>query len=493
MLLCEGRVSEDPRARAEAMNGCPPPGRFAGGDLITGLRETVLAAQPSADVESIQRAFDVAARCHQGQIRRSGDPYITHPVSVAAILAGLGADDQTVCAAILHDTVEDTPYTLSALRHDFGAGIATLVADHTALDQVSAGYKRTMARAMVAITSADTRVAALKMADRLHNMRTLQFLPPETQLRKAREVLDVFGPAARQLRMETIGSELETLAFATLVRARPVRSSCYRTIIAVDIEDSTSRPDPVKAELRAMLYELFDAALRSAGIFPRHRDRFTDRGDGILALIRPLDRAPEALVLNRVIPAFSRLLDAYNASLPLHSRPQRQVRVRVVVHAGEVHYDPDGCFGEALDTAFRLLDAPRVKKTLKAARNPLVLVVSGDIYSSVVRHGYDQAGSNTYHRLVTRQIAGKRHPGWIQLPGHAMQQPEAKAGLPLHRCPPLDIIADAGIPGHLHPGDSAVDGQRPGQYLELARRPGAQGSARAGSPWRYRGQASRRL
>jgi hypothetical protein len=78
------------------------------GDLITGLRETVLSAQPGADVESIRRAFDVAAYCHQGQTRRSGDPYITHPVSVAMILARLGADDQTVCAAILHDTVEDT-------------------------------------------------------------------------------------------------------------------------------------------------------------------------------------------------------------------------------------------------------------------------------------------------------------------------------------------------------------------------------------------------
>ena len=407
------------------MNGYPSQASILEGDLITGLRETVLSAQPGADVESIRRAFDVAAYCHQGQTRRSGDPYITHPVSVATILARLGADDQTVCAAILHDTVEDTPYTLTTLRRDFGSAIATLVADHMALDQISGGHERKIAQAMTAITSADARVVALKMADRLHNMRTLQFMPQETQLRKAREVLDFFGPVARQISMETVGSELETLAFAALQRARPVRSSCYRAIIALDIEGSTSCPDPVKAELRTMLYELFDAALRSAGIYPRHRDRFIDRGDGLLALIRPVDRAPKALLLNRVIPEFSRLLSAYNASLPPQSRPQRQIRVRVVLHAGEVHYDPDGCYGEALDIAFRLLDAPGVKRTLKAAPDPLILVVSGEIYSSVVRHGYDQIDGSAFHRLVTRQIAGTRYPGWIQISGQETQQPDA--------------------------------------------------------------------
>jgi hypothetical protein len=398
------------------MNGSPSQASAFDGDLILGLRETVLAAQPGADVESIRRAFDVAEFCHQGQTRRSGDPYITHPVSVATILAGLGADDQTVCAAILHDTVEDTPYTLTALRRNFGAGIATLVNEHMALDQISGSRERKIAQAMTAITSADKRVVALKMADRLHNMRTLQFMPQETQLRKAREVLDIFGPVARQFRMETVGSELETLAFAALQRARPGRPSCYRVIIALDIEGSTSRPDPVKAELRTMLYELFDTALHSAGIYPRHRDRFIDRGDGLLALIRPADRAPKALLLNRVIPEFGRLLSTYNTSLPLRARPQRQIRVRVVLHAGKVHYDPDGCYGEALDIAFRLLDAPRVKKALKAAASPLILVVSGHIYSSIVRHSYYQDDGSAFHHLVTRQIAGNRYPGWVQIP-----------------------------------------------------------------------------
>jgi hypothetical protein len=190
----------------------------------------------------------------------------------------------------------------------------------------------------------------------------------------------------------------------------------HRAIVAVDIERSTSRPDPVKAELRTKTYEMFDAALRSAGIHRRHRDRLIDRGDGVLALIRPVDQAPKALLLNRAVPAFSRFLTDHNASLPRSGRTQRQLRARVVVHAGEVHYDTNGCFGEALDVAFRLLDADRVKRTLREAAGPLILVVSGDIYSSVVRHGYDGIDQHAFHQLVRVQIAGHRHLGWIHIP-----------------------------------------------------------------------------
>src|SRR5437763_6133425 len=163
----------------------------------------------------------------------------------------------------------------------------------------------------------------------------------------------------------------------------------YRAILALDIERSTSRPNPVKAELRNKTYELFEVALRKAGIGTSHRDRFVDRGDGILALIHPVDQVPKALLLNRAVPLLGRLLAGYNASLPRASRPQRQLRIRVVVHAGEVHYDANGCLGEALDIASRLLDASHVKKALQTAADPLILVISGDIYRAIVRHGYD--------------------------------------------------------------------------------------------------------
>jgi class 3 adenylate cyclase len=197
---------------------------------------------------------------------------------------------------------------------------------------------------------------------------------------------------------------------------------CYRAIVALDIERSTSRSNSIKGELRNKTYELFEAALRKAGINSCHHDRFVDRGDGILALIHPVDQAPKALLLNCVVPALGRLLADYNASLPQHSQQQRQLRVRVVLHAGEVHYDAYGCFGEALDVAFRLLDAARVKRALRERADPLILVVSGDIYSSVVRHGYDGIDQETFRPLVRVQVAGRRYPGWIHLPGDAMQR-----------------------------------------------------------------------
>jgi class 3 adenylate cyclase len=193
---------------------------------------------------------------------------------------------------------------------------------------------------------------------------------------------------------------------------------CYRAIVALDIEHSTSRPDPIKGELRNKTYELFEAALRKAGIDSCHHDRFIDRGDGILALIHPVDQAPKVVLLNRAVPVLSRLLTDYNASLP--SRSQRQLRVRVVMHAGEVHYDANGCFGEALDVAFRLLDAARVKRALREKPDPLILVISEAIHSSIVRHGYDGIDYETFHQLVRVQVAGKRYPGWIHLPGDAL-------------------------------------------------------------------------
>jgi class 3 adenylate cyclase len=195
----------------------------------------------------------------------------------------------------------------------------------------------------------------------------------------------------------------------------------HRAIVAVDIEQSTSRPDPVKAELRRTLYELFDEALRSAGIHRRHRDRFTDRGDGLLALIHPVNQASKPVLLNRAVPALSQLLADYNAGLPRGGRPNQQLRVRAVVHAGEVHYDGNGCFGEALDIAFRLLDAPGVKKALHAAAEPLALVISEDIYRTIVRHGYDGIDPHAFRPLIRINVAGYRYPGWVHTPRDTAQ------------------------------------------------------------------------
>ena len=320
-----------------------------------------------------------------------------------------------LCAAILHDTVEDTPYTLAALKRDFGTAIAAMVAEQTAIHRLRRRPGHKAAQVMSTIRSADTRVVATMMADRLHNMQTLQFLPHARQLRQARGVLDTYLPAAQELSMPAVGSQLQTLACAALISNQPLRPPRRRVIVALDIENSTSRPDPVKAELRTMLYELFDAALRAAGVTARRRDRFADRGDGLRALIDPADQA----LIHLVIPVFSQLLASYNASLPHPDGADRQLRVRVVMHTGNVHDDNNGYFGEALDAAFRLLDAPRAKTVLKTAQGPLLLVVSSDIYNAVSPNDPAGPGRTISSRLVTAQVAGHQYQGWIHIPAHA--------------------------------------------------------------------------
>jgi GTP diphosphokinase / guanosine-3',5'-bis(diphosphate) 3'-diphosphatase len=165
------------------MYGYPWAAEAPAADPIASLREALRTTRPDADVELLLRAYDVAARCHQGQFRRSGDPYVTHPLSVAKILAGLGADDQTLCAAILRDTVEDTPYTLTGLSREFGLDIAAMVTGSMALDSLRWRGGRQVARVIAAVESADTRVAAMKLADRLHNMQKVMGSDPLSSTR----------------------------------------------------------------------------------------------------------------------------------------------------------------------------------------------------------------------------------------------------------------------------------------------------------------------
>lgn len=173
---------------------------------------------PKADLSQLQRAYDVAEERHAHQKRKSGDPYITHPLAVATILAELGMDTTTLVAALLHDTVEDTGYSLEQLTAEFGEEVAHLVDGVTKLDKVvlgSAAEGETI-RKMIIAMARDPRVLVIKVADRLHNMRTMRFLPPEKQARKARETLEVIAPLAHRLGMATVKWELEDLSFAIL-------------------------------------------------------------------------------------------------------------------------------------------------------------------------------------------------------------------------------------------------------------------------------------
>jgi GTP diphosphokinase / guanosine-3',5'-bis(diphosphate) 3'-diphosphatase len=190
--------------------------------VLEPLIKTLRATHPKADIRVVERAYDVAAYWHRDQKRKSGDPYITHPLAVATILAELGMNIETLCAALLHDTVEDTPYTLVELRGEFGEDVAALVDGVTKLDKVKYGEsaEAETVRKMVVAMSRDIRVLVIKLADRLHNMRTLRYLPRPKQERKAREVLEIFAPLAHRLGMNTVKWELEDLAFATLYPKR---------------------------------------------------------------------------------------------------------------------------------------------------------------------------------------------------------------------------------------------------------------------------------
>jgi GTP diphosphokinase / guanosine-3',5'-bis(diphosphate) 3'-diphosphatase len=190
--------------------------------VLEPLVKTVRTTHPKADIRLIERAYETAARLHAGQSRRSGDPYITHPLAVATILAELGMPHDTICAALLHDTVEDTQYTIRQLREEFGEDIAALVDGVTKLDKVKYGEaaQAETVRKMVVAMSRDIRVLVIKLADRLHNMRTLRYIPRPKQEQKSRETLEIFAPLAHRLGMNTVKWELEDLAFATLFPKR---------------------------------------------------------------------------------------------------------------------------------------------------------------------------------------------------------------------------------------------------------------------------------
>ncbi len=199
-------------------------------------------------------------------------------------------------------------------------------------------------------------------------------------------------------------------------RRRSATTPVHRAIVAVDIEDSTSRTNPIKEELRGTVYQVLMRALRAVGIGDQHLDRLTDRGDGLLALVRPADEIPKTLLIDPLIPTLSALLSDYNRSAPALEHPARRLRLRTVVHAGEVHDDGKGFFGEPLDVAFRLLDAAPVRKCLRRTMAPLVLVVSDEIFWSIVWHGYNGIDGQTYEPLVHVRVAGRPHRGWIHFP-----------------------------------------------------------------------------
>ncbi len=225
----------------------------------TALLAAFTERHPRESVDRIIRAYDLAAKVHAGQRRRSGEPYIHHPLAVAEIVARLGLDDTTICAALLHDAVEDTEITLEEIERDFGSDVSRIVDGVTKLQRVNFDSKEqqqaaTIRKMMVAIAS-DLRVLIIKLADRLHNMRTIAVMPEAKQERIARETLDIYAPLAHRLGMQDLKQQLEDLSFASL---HPKRYA--------EIDQMVSVRTPEREQYLAMVVTEVEARLTELGI-----------------------------------------------------------------------------------------------------------------------------------------------------------------------------------------------------------------------------------
>jgi GTP pyrophosphokinase len=189
-------------------------------DEIAPLLDAFRQHHPKSKVDRIVAAYELAATAHEGQVRKSGEPYVTHPLAVATIVADLGLDDVTVAAALLHDAVEDTGITNEQLEDQFGAEVAAIVDGVTKLERIEFASREAQQaasmRKMLLAMAQDLRVLVVKLADRLHNMRTLAPMAEHKQTRTAQETLDIYAPLAHRLGMQEMKQQLEDLAFSSL-------------------------------------------------------------------------------------------------------------------------------------------------------------------------------------------------------------------------------------------------------------------------------------
>ncbi len=250
-------VSTSSRARARARLAFLGGHREPANPVLEPLLQSVRTTHPKADITVIERAYTAAERAHEGQMRKSGDAYITHPLAVATILAELGMTPPTIAAALLHDTVEDTAYDLAQLERDFGAEIAALVDGVTKLDKVNYGAaaQAETVRKMVVAMARDIRVLVIKLADRLHNARTWRYVSRESAQRKAKETLEIYAPLAHRLGMNTIKWELEDLSFQALY------PKVYDEIVRLVADQA-----PAREEYLAKVRDIVGTDLREAKI-----------------------------------------------------------------------------------------------------------------------------------------------------------------------------------------------------------------------------------
>jgi len=230
------------------------------GTGIADVIKSAKASHPKLDFSVVERAYQVAEKAHQGQTRKSGDPYITHPVAVAQLLADLGIGPAGLATALLHDTVEDTDYSLDQLKVDFGDEIAMLVDGVTKLDKVKFGEnaQAETVRKMVVAMSKDIRVLVIKLADRLHNARTWGFVPEEKARYKAQETLEIYAPLAHRLGISTFKWELEDISFSVLY------PKVYDEIVNLVRQRSPKREEFIQGVIGAIDADLKDNKIKGS-------------------------------------------------------------------------------------------------------------------------------------------------------------------------------------------------------------------------------------
>lgn len=201
------------------------------------LIERVQKQNPQANIKKIRAAYECAAKAHEGQKRRNGEPYIIHPVAVAEIVVEMGLDTDSICAALLHDCIEDTEFGYKEIENKFGTPVAELVDGVTRLGMLRYSKEQEQfedLRKMFLAMAKDIRVIIIKLADRLHNMRTLMAIPEDRRIFKAHETMEIYAPLANRLGISSIKWELEDLSFFYLEPAK------YRQIMRMVAESATS-------------------------------------------------------------------------------------------------------------------------------------------------------------------------------------------------------------------------------------------------------------
>jgi guanosine-3',5'-bis(diphosphate) 3'-pyrophosphohydrolase len=274
------------------------------------LVDLVRSYNPRSDSGQIAAAYDFARLMHEGQVRSSGDPYFSHPVAVAMLLAEQRLDDATIITALLHDTVEDTRATMAEISLRFGDEVAQLVDGVTKLNNLElssvADAQAENFRKLLMAMSKDLRVLLVKLADRLHNMRTIRFLPPEKQARKARETMDIFAPLAGRMGMQWMRDELEDIAFRIL--NPEARASIIRRFLTLRSESGDVIPK-ITEDIRTVLA----AAGVEAEVFGREKKPYS--------IWRKMEEKKEG---------FSRLSDIYGFRIITETLPDCYIALGAV-------------------------------------------------------------------------------------------------------------------------------------------------------------------